>query len=105
MFPYNWKVWAHPLEVMDKQWIAERVSVVDLETALRNILTEAKDSNWGPNATFKFPLRGGTGGFYEPFVPYITGPPQLQQASRLPSTTAQRWSASLMAAPITTTSC
>jgi protoporphyrinogen oxidase len=71
MFPYNWKVWAHPLEVMDKHWIAERVSIVDLETALRNILTEAKDSNWGPNATFKFPLKGGTGGFYEPFVPYI----------------------------------
>jgi protoporphyrinogen oxidase len=71
MFPYNWKVWAHPLEMMDKQWIAERVSVVDLETALKNILAEAKDSNWGPNATFKFPLRGGTGGFYEPFVPYI----------------------------------
>jgi protoporphyrinogen oxidase len=71
MFPYNWKVWAHPLEMMDKQWIAERVAVVDLEQTLRNILRDADDSRWGPNATFKFPLRGGTGGLYEPFVPYV----------------------------------
>jgi protoporphyrinogen oxidase len=71
MFPYNWKVWAHPPELMDKQWIAERVSVVDLEGTLRNILAQVDDSRWGPNATFKFPLRGGTGGLYEPFVPYI----------------------------------
>jgi protoporphyrinogen oxidase len=56
---------------MAKDWIAERVSVVDLESTLRNILAEKEDSRWGPNATFKFPLRGGTGGFYEPFVPYI----------------------------------
>lgn len=71
MLPYNWKVWAHPLEMMDKQWIAERVSVVDLEQTLRNVLADRDDSQWGPNATFKFPLRGGTGGLYEPFVPYI----------------------------------
>jgi protoporphyrinogen oxidase len=71
MLPYNWKVWAHPPELMDKQWIAERVSVVDLESALRNVLTDANDSQWGPNSTFKFPLRGGTGGLYEPFLPYI----------------------------------
>jgi protoporphyrinogen oxidase len=71
MLPYNWKVWAHPLELMDKQWMAERVSVVDLEGTLRNILAEKNDSRWGPNASFKFPLRGGTGGLYQPFVPYI----------------------------------
>ncbi|HLG12627.1 MAG TPA: FAD-dependent oxidoreductase [Dehalococcoidia bacterium] len=71
MLPYNWKVWAHPLELMDKQWMAERVSVVDLESTLRNVLAEANDSRWGPNATFKFPLRGGTGGLYQPMVPYI----------------------------------
>ncbi len=71
MFPYNWKVWAHPLELMDKQWMAERVSVIDLQSALRNILAAREDSRWGPNATFRFPLRGGTGGMYEPFVPHI----------------------------------
>ena len=71
MQPYNWKVWAHPLDQMDKQWIAERVSVVDLERTLRNILSDAEDSGWGPNAAFKFPLHGGTGGFYEPFLPFV----------------------------------
>jgi protoporphyrinogen oxidase len=71
MLPYNWKVWAHPLHLMDKQWMAERVSVVGLESTLRNILANANDSRWGPNSTFKFPLRGGTGGLYEPFVPYV----------------------------------
>jgi protoporphyrinogen oxidase len=71
MLPYNWKVWAHPLHMMHKQWMAERVSVVGLESTLRNILAVADDSRWGPNSTFKFPRRGGTGGLYEPFVPYI----------------------------------
>jgi protoporphyrinogen oxidase len=71
MLPYNWKVWAHPLQMMDKQWMAERVSVVELESALRNILANVNDSGWGPNSAFKFPLRGGTGGLYEPFLRYI----------------------------------
>lgn len=79
MFPYNWKVWAHPLEMMDKQWMAERVSVVDLQSTLRNILSQAEDSRWGPNSTFKFPLRGGTGGLYLPFVPYIKDHLMLQK--------------------------
>jgi protoporphyrinogen oxidase len=56
---------------MAKHWIAERVAVVDLEQKLRNVLGDTDDSRWGPNATFKFPLQGGTGGLYEPFVPYI----------------------------------
>jgi protoporphyrinogen oxidase len=29
MLPYNFKVWAHPPDMMSKQWMAERVSVVD----------------------------------------------------------------------------
>lgn len=71
MLPYNWKVWAHPLHLMDKQWMAERVSIVELKSTLRNILSNADDSRWGPNSTFKFPLRGGTGGLYQPFLPYV----------------------------------
>ncbi len=71
MEPYNFKVWAHPLELMDYQWIGERVSVVDLEKVLKNIILEEDNKSWGPNNTFKFPLRGGTGGLYSPFVPYI----------------------------------
>ena len=31
MLPHNRKVWAHPLELMSYDWIAERVSVIDIE--------------------------------------------------------------------------
>lgn len=71
MLPYNFKVWATPLHLMSKQWMAERVSVVDTERVLRNVLMERDDLSWGPNNTFKYPLRGGTGAIYRAFVPYI----------------------------------
>ncbi len=64
MRPYNFKVWAHPPEMMNKQWIGERVAVVDIDRALKNIILEQDDVAWGPNNLFKYPLRGGTGEFY-----------------------------------------
>jgi len=73
MVPYNLKVWAYPLEKMDKGWIAERVSIVDIERVLRNVIYEQDDKGWGPNNRFKFPLKGGTGGLFKRFEPYISG--------------------------------
>jgi len=61
MLPYNYKVWATRPEDMDFGWIGERVSVIDLERVLKNIVLELDDVSWGPNNTFKFPLYGGTG--------------------------------------------
>ncbi|NDV18230.1 NAD(P)-binding protein [Pseudodesulfovibrio sp. JC047] len=61
MAPYNFKVWATPSERMDFRWIGERVSVVDLKKVLKSIILEQDDVAWGPNNTFKFPLKGGTG--------------------------------------------
>lgn len=61
MKPYNFKVWAWPLETMSHGWIGDRVSVVDLERVVGNILLERDDVSWGPNATFRFPRVGGTG--------------------------------------------
>lgn len=61
MQPYNFKVWAWPLEEMAYGWIGERVAVTDLERVLENIFFEREDVSWGPNSTFQFPLRGGTG--------------------------------------------
>ncbi|MBN1916850.1 MAG: FAD-dependent oxidoreductase [Verrucomicrobia bacterium] len=67
MEPYNFKVWAtHPSE-MSAAWIAERVSVVDIERVLRNVITQHDDVAWGPNNLFRFPLRGGTGEIYRRF--------------------------------------
>jgi protoporphyrinogen oxidase len=71
MRPYNFKVWAHPLEMMSKRWIAERVSVIDLKRVLANLVLQRDELSWGPNNTFKYPLHGGTGGLYERFVPYV----------------------------------
>jgi len=71
MLPYNQKVWAYPLELMDKNWIAERVSVIDIERVLKNVVYEQDEREWGPNSQFKFPLHGGTGGLFSRFSPYL----------------------------------
>jgi protoporphyrinogen oxidase len=73
MRPYNFKVWAHPAEEMNKEWIGERVAVLDINRALKNVVLEQDDFGWGPNNMFKFPLRGGTGEFYKRFGPVLEG--------------------------------
>jgi protoporphyrinogen oxidase len=73
MRPYNFKVWAHEPEVMNKQWIGERVAVLDIDRALKNVVLQQDDFGWGPNNQFKFPLRGGTGEFYSRFGPVLDG--------------------------------
>jgi protoporphyrinogen oxidase len=65
MFPYNLKVWAWPLELMDYRWTGDRIAVADLDRILDNILTGRDDVDWGPNQTFRFPLRGGTGAIWQ----------------------------------------
>jgi protoporphyrinogen oxidase len=61
MAPYNYKVWAFPLERLWAGWVGERVAVVDLARSLDNIFLERDDLSWGPNNTFQFPKFGGTG--------------------------------------------
>jgi protoporphyrinogen oxidase len=76
MRPYNQKVWGFPLETMCKEWLGERVSVVDLERVEKNIYEQKDDVNWGPNNRFKFPKFGGTGAIFEgiarPFLERIS---------------------------------
>jgi protoporphyrinogen oxidase len=61
MLPYNFKVWAYPPEQMSHHWVGERVAVTDLRRVTKNILFDQDDLSWGPNNTFQFPVRGGTG--------------------------------------------
>jgi protoporphyrinogen oxidase len=61
MRPYNFKVWAYPLERLGTSWVGERVAVVDLERVLCNLVDGKDDVSWGPNNTFRFPKHGGTG--------------------------------------------
>lgn len=77
MRPYNFKVWAHAPELMNKHWIGERVAVLDVDRALKNVVLQTDDFGWGPNNQFKFPLKGGTGEFYHRFGPVLDGHVQL----------------------------
>lgn len=73
MIPYNEKVWAFPLSKMDYNWISERVSIIDINRILNNIIYQRDDSDWGPNNTFRYPLAGGIQGLFTKFLPYTSG--------------------------------
>src|SRR3954471_5957474 len=45
-------------------WLGERVAAPNLKTVINNVILQKTDANWGPNATFRFPARGGTGGIW-----------------------------------------
>jgi protoporphyrinogen oxidase len=79
MEPYNFKVWAHPAELMNKEWIGERVAVLDINRAIKNVVLGTDDFGWGPNNQFKFPLRGGTGEFYRRFEKPLEGHVKLNK--------------------------
>lgn len=64
MRPYNFKVWAVPPALMSCEWVGERVATVDVKRVCRNLITGQDDLGWGPNATFRFPARGGTGAIW-----------------------------------------
>ena len=70
MNPYNFKVWATPLEKMGYYWIAERVSVVDWRKAIETTVVP-KSTDWGPNAKFGYPLHGGTLGLWRSVLPFV----------------------------------
>lgn len=71
MLPYNFKVWAHPPCMMNREWIGERVSVVDVARVLTNVILDRDDVAWGPNSTFKYPRYGGTGGLFSRIEPFV----------------------------------
>ena len=65
LFPYNKKVWAYDPAALDVGWMAERVAPVDVSRIVRNLVLRRDDVSWGPNSTFRFPLRGGTGAIWK----------------------------------------
>ncbi|KAI9856757.1 MAG: hypothetical protein M1813_008794 [Trichoglossum hirsutum] len=64
MRPYNYKVWAVPTTKMQCEWLGERVAAPNLKAVTKNVILQKTAGNWGPNATFRFPARGGTGGIW-----------------------------------------
>ncbi|KAL6807486.1 UDP-galactopyranose mutase [Trichoderma camerunense] len=64
MRPYSFKVWAHPITEMQCEWLGERVAVPDVNRAMEHVIMDKAAGNWGPNVTFRFPARNGTGGIW-----------------------------------------
>lgn len=64
MRPYNYKVWAVPTKDMQCQWLGERVAAPNVKLVTSNVIKGVAAGNWGPNATFRFPARDGTGGIW-----------------------------------------
>lgn len=65
MRPYNFKVWAVPTTHMQCGWLGERVAAPDVSRAISNVIHSKEDAGWGPNAVFRFPTKGGTGGIWK----------------------------------------
>lgn len=73
-WPYNLKVWSHPLEDMSVSWVGERVALPD-RGQLERQLAGCEDSvSWGPNRRFRFPREGGTGAIWRAVAELL--PPQ-----------------------------
>lgn len=54
------------LSLMQMQcaWLGERVAAPNLKAVTTNVILNKTAGNWGPNATFRFPAHGGTGGIW-----------------------------------------
>jgi protoporphyrinogen oxidase len=83
--PYNWKVWAQPLDELSWSWIGDRVALVDLPRVVENIRLNRDDVSWGPNNTFRFPRYGGTGVIWRTLASRLVhaAPGQLEFGRRL----------------------
>lgn len=49
---------------MGSDWLGERVAAPNVKAIAKNIILNKTAGNWGPNATFRFPARDGTGGIW-----------------------------------------
>jgi hypothetical protein len=50
---------------MNASWLGERVAAPDVRLLMKNVILNKVAGNWGPNATFLFPARDGTGGIWK----------------------------------------
>jgi len=76
MLNYNFKVWAHPLEMMAHDWVSDRVAKIDAYEAVKNVLDDEENSCWGPNNMFNYPLEG-TGDIYNKIAGMLPSENQL----------------------------
>lgn len=77
MRPYNYKVWAVPTTHMQCGWLGERVATANVAKVIENVLRNKEESGWGPNAVFRFPQEGGTGGIWTKVAKLLPSEKQL----------------------------
>lgn len=66
MRPFNRKVWGVEPREMNTAWVGDRVAVSGgLRQILADLVCRQPDTGWGPNATFRYPVHGGTGAIWE----------------------------------------
>jgi len=82
LFPYNRKVWAYDPSALNVEWMGERVATVDLNRILENVRLQRDDVSWGPNSTFRFPRRGGTGAIWRSVAAKLPARIRYQQRVR-----------------------
>lgn len=49
---------------MNATWLGERVAAPNLQSLTSDVVRNKVAGTWGPNATFRFPAHGGTGGIW-----------------------------------------
>lgn len=49
---------------MNATWLGERVAAPNMKQLTCDVVQNKVAAPWGPNSTFRFPARGGTGGIW-----------------------------------------
>eukprot|EP00042_Codosiga_hollandica_P042671 m.394984 g.394984 ORF g.394984 m.394984 type:complete len:539 (+) comp56382_c0_seq2:434-2050(+) len=63
MRPYNFKVWAAPITLLQCDWLGDRTfKPLDIKQSLENVLLGRRTTP--PKVTFRFPKHGGTGSIW-----------------------------------------
>lgn len=70
MIPYNKRLWTVEPELMDYNWITERIPMPEIEEVLDGALRPPQ-KKFGPNAEFWYPEQGGMAALPNGFLPYI----------------------------------
>jgi UDP-galactopyranose mutase len=70
--PYNRKLWAVPLSMMETSWLGGRVPLPDLSEMIEGALRPV-GKPMGPNARFGYPLRGGFQALMDGFLKHLRG--------------------------------
>lgn len=73
LFPYNLKVWGYPLFRLGSNWVGERVALPNTRDLRQAKRSGEEETSWGPNRTFRFPRKGGTGAIWSAVATKLVG--------------------------------